>query len=423
MASKALVELTDEQRLPVFSDLTAASINSNLPRGTYAKLAEKYGVSTVTIRRIWYKRHNVTSTEEVLQSIKKKREDNCGKKPIPDEIISDALKNTTLRQRKTIRHAAASIGCSVRTLVNAMKHGVVKKESSSLKPSLTPKNKIKRTNWCLSFADKRSMEFSKMYNYVHRDEKWFYMKEATSRCYMAKDEASPHREGKSKRFIQKVMFLAAVARPRYDEEGDLIFHGKLGIWPFIQLIPAKRSSKNRPKRTLVLKPRSVDKETYKEFLLSKAFPSIFEEWPGSRPGKILLRHDNAPAHVPGDDPDIVSASNCGRTSIDLVPQPPNSPDLNILGLGLFNGTSPSTIEELVTELNKAYEQYEPRSIDNCFLTLNKGMECIMKEHGANTYKMPHMKKSYHRNNGTPIENVVCDESVFNSAMDALESVE
>ncbi len=36
---------------------------------------------------------------------------------------------------------------------------------------------------------------------------------------MADDEASPHREGKSKRFIQKVMFLAAVARPRYDEDG------------------------------------------------------------------------------------------------------------------------------------------------------------------------------------------------------------
>ena len=63
--------------------------------------------------------------------------------------------------------------------------------------------------------------------------------------------ASPHREGKSKRFSQKVMFLAAVARPRYDEDGDLIFDGKLGIWPFVQLIPAKQISKNRPKGTSV----------------------------------------------------------------------------------------------------------------------------------------------------------------------------
>ncbi len=40
MGSKALIELTDEQRLFVFSDLMAASINSKLPRGTYTKLAE-----------------------------------------------------------------------------------------------------------------------------------------------------------------------------------------------------------------------------------------------------------------------------------------------------------------------------------------------------------------------------------------------
>ena len=247
---------------------------------------------------------------------------------------------------------------------------------------------------------------------------------------MAKDEASTHRKGKSKRIIQKVMFLSAAARPRYDEDGNLIFDRKLGIWPFLQLIPAKRDSENRPKGTLELKPRSVDKETYKEFLLSKVFPYIFEKWLGHRPWKIVPQLDNAPAHVPGDDPGIVSTGNCGRTSIDLVSQPLNSPDLNILGLGLFNGlqslqykTSPSTIEELESELNKSYEHYEPRSIDNFFLTLNKVMKCIMREHRAHAYKMPHMKKSYHRNNGTPIEKIVCDESAFNSAMDALEQVE
>ncbi len=157
--------------LSVSSDLTAASINPKLPRRTYAKLAEEYGVSTVTIRRIWYKRHNRTSAEEVLQSVEKKRKGNCGMKPIADEIISDALKNTPLRPRETIRHAAASIGCSVGSLISTMKRDVVKKESSSLKPSLNPKNKTQRINWCLSFVDKRTIEFFKIYNYVHLDEK------------------------------------------------------------------------------------------------------------------------------------------------------------------------------------------------------------------------------------------------------------
>ncbi len=181
------------------------------------------------------------------------------------------------------------------------------------------------------------------------------MKEATLRYYLAKDEVSPHREGKSKRFIQNFILLAAVACLRYEEDGDII------IWPFVQLIPGKRDSKNRPKRKLELKPCSVNKETYKEFLLPKVFPSISEKWPGRRPWEIALQHDNVPAHVPGDDPGIVSAGNCGRTSIELVPQSPHSPDLNILDLGLFNDfqslqykTSPSTIEELVSEVNNSY---------------------------------------------------------------------
>jgi hypothetical protein len=39
----------------------------------------------------------------------------------------------------------------------------------------------------------------------------------------------PHREVKSKNFIEKVMFLAMVTRPRFDENGNCIFDGKFSI--------------------------------------------------------------------------------------------------------------------------------------------------------------------------------------------------
>ena len=38
----------------------------------------------------------------------------------------------------------------------------------------------------------------------------------------------------NKNSIDKVMFLAAVARPRYDEEGNCYFDGKLGICLFVR---------------------------------------------------------------------------------------------------------------------------------------------------------------------------------------------
>ena len=50
------------------------------------------------------------------------------------------------------------------------------------------------------------------------------------------------------------MFLAAVACPQYDHEKGEKFDGKIGIWPFTEVVKANRSSKNRPKGTPELKP-------------------------------------------------------------------------------------------------------------------------------------------------------------------------
>jgi hypothetical protein len=47
----------------------------------------------------------------------------------------------------------------------------------------------------------------------------------------------------------KVMFLATIACPRYDPEGECTFDGKIGTFPFIEKVAAKRTSKNREKGT------------------------------------------------------------------------------------------------------------------------------------------------------------------------------
>ena len=50
---------------------------------------------------------------------------------------------------------------------------------------------------------------------------------------------------KSNNFIEKVMFLVVVTRPRYDANGNCTFDGKIGIFPFVKVEPAKRKSPNR----------------------------------------------------------------------------------------------------------------------------------------------------------------------------------
>lgn len=78
---------------------------------------------------------------------------------------------------------------------------------------------------------------------IHIDEKWFYLTKVKQTYYLLPDEEPPHRQTKSKCFIMKVMFMASVARPRYDANRKQWFDGKIGVWLFVFKEKAKRDSK------------------------------------------------------------------------------------------------------------------------------------------------------------------------------------
>lgn len=67
-----------------------------------------------------------------------------------------------------------------------------------------------------------------MTNIVHINEEWFDMTKKKATYYLYPLETSPLRTVHNKNSIGKVMFLTAVARPRYDENGAIIFDGKIG---------------------------------------------------------------------------------------------------------------------------------------------------------------------------------------------------
>ena len=94
------------------------------------------------------------------------------------------------------------------------------------------------------------------------------------------DEEPPERAVKSKNFIQKVMFITAVARPCWDRISKKMFDGKIGMWYFVTYDPAKYNSKNRPKGTIVTKPiASVNKDKVREMILRNLIPAIKRNLP------------------------------------------------------------------------------------------------------------------------------------------------
>jgi hypothetical protein len=73
------------------------------------------------------------------------------------------------------------------------------------------------------------------------------------------------------------MFLCVVGRPRFDEDGNCIWDGKIGMFPFVTEKPAERRSGNRPRGTMETKTRNVTRDVSREFLIEKVLPAIKEK--------------------------------------------------------------------------------------------------------------------------------------------------
>src|SRR5690349_1992898 len=136
-----------------------------------------------------------------------------------------------------------------------------------------------------------------------------YLTKSKNNYYLLPEEDMPHRTVKSKRFILKVMFLAEVARPRFDTHTRLEFDDNIGIWPFVRQEPALRNSKNRERGTMVSKPYEVTRVEYIKMLTENVIPAIKAKWPsGQKSMDIVIQQDNARPHANIDDIQIVQAA-------------------------------------------------------------------------------------------------------------------
>ena len=94
------------------------------------------------------------------------------------------------------------------------------------------------------------------------------------------------------------------------------------------------------------------------------------------PTTVFLQDDNAPVHFNNDDEDWMRASSENpHWQFKLKDQPANSPDCNILDLGFFRALQSlqfqrepaTTIDGLIANVEAAWEDYDPVSINSVFL--------------------------------------------------------
>ena len=120
------------------------------------------------------------------------------------------------------------------------------------------------------------------------------------------------------------------------------------------------------------------------------------------------------------DEEVLEEGRRDGWNIEIKHQPPNSPDLNALDLGFFSSiqalqhkSSPTSIDDLVKAVVKAYDNQSRNTLDNVFLSLQCAMESTMLADGFNEYKLQHMGKEHLRHEGKLPVSIRCDVEAYN----------
>jgi hypothetical protein len=340
------------------------------------------------------------------------------------------------------------------------KYKIFRAATLAAKPLLTQKHRTTRVAFVKDqFCANSPSYFDPQFQTIHIDEKWFQKKETRLRAYLADDEEAVAETVQHKSHIEKVMFLAAIARPRRfrlrrgseqvsvdvidgelvtnlfgsnsmgnnvvvdcsninDNNNNWYFDGKVGLYPVVEETLAKRNSVNRKKGTVVLQPVSMTKEVYTDFVLNKLLPDIAKICPPEmRRFPIYIQHDNAPPHKIDA---VIFNSRCSELGVDcqMFYQPAQSPDMNICDLSFFPSIQSlyyktvgiRNIQDIINAVKKSFDNYDPNNLNRAFLSLFMNYNKVLETKGDNNYKQPHMGKAALERKGTlPITIPVFEE--------------
>jgi hypothetical protein len=125
-----------------------------------------------------------------------------------------------MHRKRTLCKLASAIGIPLGTL-HRMKqdkdNNAIAPHSNAVRSHLQDHHQFARVLYSVANLDIESGEYHDYFDSVHVDEKWVFLTEQQLNLYIVPGKPVPERSVGRKRHIFKVMFLAAVARPRYND--------------------------------------------------------------------------------------------------------------------------------------------------------------------------------------------------------------
>ncbi|RLO08794.1 hypothetical protein DYB28_002042, partial [Aphanomyces astaci] len=172
-------DLTNDDREAILREILLNSSKTSLarlPNGIAQVLAEKYNCHHSTIRRVFAlaKEQGVT-TGNMKVSVASRKKGRVGRKmAYTNEQVKVKILRVPLAQRTTLRSISELTGISCGSLHRYLKLGIFRSHLNAIRPNLTDANKYSRMKFAFNFV-RANMEFDGMMDYVHLDEKWFYI--------------------------------------------------------------------------------------------------------------------------------------------------------------------------------------------------------------------------------------------------------
>lgn len=392
-ASARKTHLTTAERLGFCAEWSTATAH-----GMKARLLRAWKVSATTAKRLWRAFSSQRAANSVINMSRGQR---SGRPSMLATVWHATLTALSPHKRTSMRRWARAADMSHCTLWRWSKKMEVKRHTRFIKPALTTINKALR----LAFVRRQVMQpnsrrpvFHDHYDVVHIDEKWFYLLRDGQHIFLAPGETPPGApKVKHKSHIPKAMFIALGARPQ-PQRG---FDGKIGVFPCTEWVKAKRSSKNwacgEDKEIDV----PVTAEYYRTQMEKALLPAIVKAmpWAGRGGRKLIVQHDGAKPHTGKGNTEywreLVATAYPDR-NIEVVVQPAQSPDLNVLDLGFFSSlqrkvdeTDPSCLAALFDHIDECYWEYDTDTLERVWQALFNVYNCILQEGGGNEYLLPH----------------------------------
>ena len=215
--------------------------------------------------------------------------------------------------------------------------------------------------------------------------------------------------------VTKLVLLSVVGRPRSLNSGAEVWDGKVGVFGYAvrtinshERLTGKKGKRHKAGKHS--KPKITEGQKFRRIMLDRIIPAIKQRCPASMQQDVIEIEESGSAKRLVQEYAEFDAK-ARKIGVDMVMyrQPENSPELNVVNLGLIDairsgcckeGSQVSDIMDLISLVSKSFWGYPLKELNSRFLLQQKVMNEIFRMDGNNRFSLEELSRDLSCRDGT-----------------------